>query len=192
MKLKQLLLPILLSLPLSLLAGDETAVSEKPSFSATQTVQLTAVVDAVDREARTVTLKGPEGNTHTLQADPDSNNIDQIEVGDLVDVEFVQHFSIDVFANDGMKPGAGVMVAKGRNEEGETPAGMEVVTTVETATVEEINIEANTFKLRWPGDEVKEYTAQNPENLKKSAVGDLVVVSHTQAIILALQETSAE
>ncbi|MCJ7815840.1 MAG: hypothetical protein MUP31_07285 [Xanthomonadales bacterium] len=177
---------------LSLQAGDEAAVTEKPSFSATQKVQLTTVVEAVDREARTVTLKGPQGNTRTLQAREDSNNIDQIEVGDLVNVEYVQNMSIEVFANDGMEPGAGVMGATATNKEGETPGVMEMQTTVVTAIVEDINIEANTFKLRWPEGEVMEYEAQDPENLKKADVGDLVVVTYTQAIALYMNEVPAE
>lgn len=177
---------------LSLQAGDEAAVTEKPSFSATQKVQLTTVVEAVDREARTVTLKGPQGNTRTLQARADSNNIDQIEVGDLVNVEYVQNMSIEVFANDGMEPGAGVMGATATNKEGETPGVMEMQTTVVTAIVEDINIEANTFKLRWPEGEIMEYEAQDPENLKKADVGDLVVVTYTQAIALYMNEVPAE
>jgi len=192
MKLKLIFLAAALVFTLSLQAGEKAAATDKPSFSATQTVQLTASVVAIDREARTITLKGPEGNTKTLQADPDSNNIDRIELGDTVNVEYVQNMSIEVFANDGMEPGAGVMGAKGKNKEGETPAAMEMITTVATATVEDINIEANTFKLKWPGGEIKEYEAQNPENLKKADVGDLVVTTYTEAIMLTLNEVPAE
>jgi len=192
MRLKLLFLVAVLTVSLSLQAGTEAVATEKPSFSASQTVQLVAVVDAMDREALTVTLKGPEGNTHVVQLEPDSYNIDKIEVGDKVDVEYVQHMSIEVFANDGMEPGGGMMAAKARNKEGETPAGMEVITAVETAVVEDINIEANTFKLRWPGDVIKEYEAQNPENLKKADVGDLVVTTYTEALAMSLQEIPAE
>jgi Cu/Ag efflux protein CusF len=192
MKLKLVLLITALIFSLSLQAGEKAAATEKPSFSATRTMQMTAVVDAVDREARTVTLKGPEGNTRTIKARDDSNNIDQIEVGDLVNVEFVQHMSIEVFANDGMEPGSGTMAATAVNEEGETPAAVEMITTVTTATVKEINIEANTFKLKWPGGEIKEYEAQDPENLKKAEVGDLVVTTYTEAIALYMNEVPAE
>ena len=192
MKIKLLLMITVLFFSLSLQAGEQAAAIEKPSFSASQKVQLVAVVEAVDREARTVTLKGPQGNSRTLQAREDSNNIDQIHVGDLVDVEYIQHVSIEVFANDGMEPGAGVMGAMATNKEGEIPAVMEMETTVVTAVVEEINFEANTFKLRWPEGEVVEYVAQDPENLKKADVGDLVVTTHTEAIVLAMQEKTAE
>jgi Cu/Ag efflux protein CusF len=192
MKKKLILMFAALLVSLTLQAGDDVAATEKPSFSATQKVQLTTVVEAVDREARTVTLKGPQGNTRTLQARADSNNIDQIEVGDLVNVEYVQNMSIEVFANDGMEPGAGVMGATATNKEGETPGVMEMQTTVVTAIVEDINIEANTFKLRWPEGEIMEYEAQDPENLKKADVGDLVVVTYTQAIALYMNEVPAE
>ena len=192
MKFKLILVVTALIISLSLQAGDEVATVEKPSISATQTIKLTTVVDAIDREARTITLKGPEGNTRTINAMEGSNNIDKIEVGDIVNVEYVQHLSIEVLANDGMKPGAGTMAAVARNKEGETPAGMIMETMVTTATVEEINIEANTFKLKWPGGEIKEYEARDPENLKKAAVGDLVVTTYSEAIALSLNEVTAE
>ena len=192
MKLKLILLITALIFSLSLQAGEKAVATEKPSFSATRTMQVTTVVDAVDREVRTITLKGPEGNTRTIKAREDSNNIDQIVVGDLVNVEFVQHMSIEVFANDGMEPGSGTMAATAVNKEGETPAGMEMITSVTTATVEDINIEANTFKLKWPGGEIKEYEAQDPENLKKAEVGDLVVTTYTEAIALYMNEVPAE
>ena len=192
MKLKLILLVTALVFSLSLQAGDEVAATEKPAISTTQTVKLTTVVDAIDREARTITLKGPEGNTRTIQAMEGSNNIDKIEVGDIVNVEYVQHMSLEVFANDGMEPGTGTMAAVARNKEGETPAGMVMETTITTATVEAINIEANTFKLKWPGGDIKEYEARNPENLKKADVGDLVVITYTEAIALSLAEVPAE
>lgn len=192
MKLKLIFLVTAFVVSLSLQAGEETAAVEKPSFSASQKVQVTTVVEAVDREARTVTLKGPQGNTRTIQAREDSNNIDQIEVGDLVNVEFIQHMSIEVFANDGMEPGAGTMAVTARNKEGETPGVMAIETTVVTATVEDINIEANSFKLKWPNGEIQEYQAQDPENLKKAEVGDLVVTTYTEAIALYMNEVDAE
>jgi hypothetical protein len=190
MNLKFIFLAAALVFSLSLQAGEKAVSTEKPSFSATQTVQLTASVVGIDREASTVTLKGPEGNTQTLEAQP--YNMKKIDIGDTVSVEYVQNMTIEVFANDGMEPGAGVLGASAENVEGETPAAMEMVTTVATATVEEINIEANTFKLKWPGGEIEEYEAQNPENLKKADVGDLVVTTYTEAIALTLNEVTEE
>jgi hypothetical protein len=63
---------------------------------------------------------------------------------------------------------------------------------VVTATVEEINIEANTFKLKGPAGEIREYEARDPENLKKAEVGDLVVITYSEAIALSVEKTTAE
>jgi len=184
------ILALTLVFSLSVQAGEKAVAAEKPSFSASQTVQLTASVVAIDREASTITLQGPEGNTETLEAQP--YNMKKIDIGDTVNVEYVQNMTIEVFANDDMEPGAGVMGAVSENMEGDTPAAMELVTTVATAAVEEINIENNTFKLKWPGGEVVEYDSQNPENLKKADVGDLVVTTYTEAIALTLNEIPNE
>jgi hypothetical protein len=64
--------------------------------------------------------------------------------------------------------------------------------TVITAVVEEINLAANTFKLRGPSGEIKEYEARDPENLKKAAVGDLVVITYTEAVALSVEKASQE
>jgi len=61
-----------------------------------------------------------------------------------------------------------------------------------TATVEEINLEDNTFKLKGPSGEINEYVAHDPENLKKAAVGDLVVITYTQAVAISVEKTSLE
>jgi hypothetical protein len=63
---------------------------------------------------------------------------------------------------------------------------------VVTATVEEINIELNTFKLKGPDGVINEYTARNPENLKRAAVGDLVVMTVTSAVAIVVEEKAPE
>ena len=64
--------------------------------------------------------------------------------------------------------------------------------TLVTATVEEINLEKNTFKLKGPDGKVSEYVARNPHNLKLAAVGDLVVISVTQAVAITVERQAAK
>jgi hypothetical protein len=59
---------------------------------------------------------------------------------------------------------------------------------ISTATVDTIDLENNTFRLDWGDGNIKEYVAQNPANLRKAAVGDLVVVTYTEALALSVQE----
>jgi hypothetical protein len=173
-------------------SGETATATDKPSMYNSQTVVITAVVEALNLETRDVTLRGPEGNTISFVASEEARNLGQVSVGDIVTVEYVESISIEVFAGDGSEPGAGGLTVAGRSEKGEMPAGAVMDAVVITATVEEINLEANTFKLKGPSGEIKEYTARDPENLKKSAVGDIVVITMTEAIALSVEKTTKE
>jgi hypothetical protein len=43
-----------------------------------------------------------------------------------------------------------------------------------------------------PGGKIQEFEAMNPENLKKAAVGDLVVSTMTEAVAIYLVEVPPE
>ena len=94
-----------------------------------------------------------------------------------------------VFADDGSEPGAGQMTMAARPEQGQMPGFAAIDATVITATVEEINLENNTFKLRGPAGNIREYEARDPENLKKAEVGDIVVITVTESIAIDVQKT---
>ena len=187
-----ILLAFLLLFASSAWSGESKPATDKPSMSTSQTVIVTALVEAINHETREVTLRGPEGETVSFVASEEARNLPQVKAGDIVMAEYVQSMSIEVFANDGSAPGAGEISAAGRAEEGEMPGLAAIDAVVVTATVEEINIEANTFKLKGPAGEIREYQARNPENLKKAAVGDLVVITYSEAIALSVKKTTAE
>ena len=173
-------------------SGEKAPCTDKPSMSTSETMILTAMVEAINHETREVTLRGPEGNSVSFVASEEARNLGQVQVGDIVIAEYVQSMSIEVFANDGSEPGAGEIAAAGRSEEGAMPGMAAIDAVVVTATVEEINIEANTFKLKGPSGEIKEYEARDPENLKKAEVGDLVVITYTEAVAITVEKTTAE
>jgi len=161
-------------------------------MSTTQTVIVTAQVDAINHETREVTLIGPEGKAVSFVASEDARNLTQVAVGDIVVAEYVQSMSIEVFANDGYEPGAGNLVVAGRSDEGEMPALTAIDALVVTATLEDINFETNTFKLRGPAGNIKEYEAIDPANLKKVVIGDIVVITYTEAVAISVEKTTAE
>ena len=189
---KSIMIAAALLLSVSAVSTELAAGSDKPSISASQAVQMTAVVEAIDYETREVVLRGPEGNTQTITASPEEQNLDQVKTGDRVNVEFIQNISIEVFANDGTQPGSGSMTAVARAEKGQEPGMAAIDTKIVTAIVEAIDIEANTFKLRWPDGTIAEYEARKPENLKKADVGDLVVITYTEAVAVSVESAPGE
>jgi len=173
-------------------AGDEEAAMERPSMSASQSMTVSAVVEAIDHETRIVTVRKTDGEELTFTASEKARNLDQVSVGDVLIAEYIESIDIQVMANDGMEPEAAAAAAVARTEKGQMPGMAAMEQTVVTATVEDINIEANTFKLKGPDGSVNEYTARNPENLKRSKVGDLVVITRTDAVAIVVEKKPAE
>ncbi len=164
----------------------------KPSFSASQSRMISAVVEAIDHETRVVTVRTPDGEETTFTASSDARNLDQVSVGDILVVEYVETISVEVMANEGFEPEAIEASAMARTAKGEMPGVAAMAANVTISTVEEINLEANTFKLKGPDGVVNEYVARNPDNLKRSAVGDLVVITVTEAIAITVEKQAVE
>jgi len=168
------------------------SVTDKPSLFTSQTVKLTATVEAINHTTREVTLRGPEGRTVTIVASEETRNLEQVSVGDILNIEYKQRLSIEVFAAENAEAGTGGLSFVNRSDQGEMPALTAIDATVVTAVVEEINLEANTFKLKGPSGVVKEFEARDPENLRKAAVGDIVVITYTEGIALNVEKVAGE
>jgi hypothetical protein len=139
-----------------------------------------------------VTVRKPDGEEITFTASDEVRNLAQVDVGDFLIAEYVETVSVEVMANDGIEADMAAVSAMARTEEGEKPGFAAMDATVVTATVEEINLEMNTFKLKGPDGSVNEYMARNPENLKRAAVGDLVVITVTASVAIVVEEKPAE
>ena len=161
---------------------------ERPSFHASQSMTVNATVEAIDHQTREVTLRMPEGDTVSFVASEEARNLGQVAVGDIVVAEYTESLSIEVVANEGFEPDSGEMQAMTRTKEGDMPGVAAIDTKVATATVEEINIEVNTFKLRGPDGSVQEYVARNPGNLKRAKVGDLVIFTVTTSVSIVVEQ----
>jgi len=173
-------------------AGDEDGMMAKPSFSASQSSMVSAVVEAIDHETRVVTVRKADGEEITFTASSDARNLDQVSVGDILVAEYVETISVEVMENEGFEPEVIEAEAMARTAKGEMPGVAAMAANVVISTVEEINLEANTFKLKGPDGEVNEYVARNPENLRRSAVGDLVVITVTEAIAITVEKQAVE
>ena len=79
--------------------GEKTAVAvapegEKPAGMMVETVELTARVEAIDLAARTVTLRGPEGNVRVVTVDESVERLDAVKPGDEVVVRHTQALAL--------------------------------------------------------------------------------------------------
>lgn len=169
-------------------AVDEGAALDRPSFTASQSMSLTAVVEEINHETRVVTVRRDDGELITFTVREEARNLGQVEVGDVLLVEYEEILTVEVIADDGKGTEEAEMVAMARAEEGEMPGFAAVDTKVVVASVEDINVEANTFKLKFADGSINEYVARNPENLHRAIVGDLVVITLTEAFAAVVEK----
>lgn len=162
---------------------EKSAAESESAFVATTAVRtLTATVVSIDAETREVVLVGEDGVEIELVASEATRNLDQVTPGDTVHAEVVESVSIELVKGGDMRAMDMQVDETAQAEDGEMPARAAIETTVNVYTVEAIDLEANTFKLKNVGGEVGEFVARDPANLAKAAVGDAVVVTTIEAM----------
>ncbi len=162
------------------------AETERPSISAVVTDLVTASVTAIDHETREVSLRANGGDI-SFVAGPEVRNLAEVSVGDIVVAEYMEEVNIQVVPGDELEATRAEVVAAARAEEGEMPGAAVIDTAIEVAEVVAIDLEDNTFKLKDADGVITQYDAANPENLRASAVGDMVVTSTTRALAVSVQ-----
>jgi hypothetical protein len=67
-----------------------------PAGTVVETKQMTATVETIDYDARTVMLKGPGGETRTIAVDPGVERLRDVKVGDQVVVRHTEALALVV------------------------------------------------------------------------------------------------
>jgi hypothetical protein len=160
----------------------------KPSFSASQTDTVTAVVQSINYETREVTLVDDMGDTIDFIAGDKVRNLEQVSVGDILVAEHVESVSIEVMPGDGLGPEQVEMLATARAEKGQMPGAMAIDSVVIASVIKAINLDNSTVILEGADGNLEEYVAINPENLKRVEIGDVVVMTITESLAIAVEK----
>jgi len=149
-------------------------------------VTVSATVTAIDKATRLVTLKGPEGKLTTITAGPDVRNFDQVKVGDVVTVRYMEALTLTLM-KDGKElrsmtetPGAA------RAPAGERPAGVVANQTEVTANVIAVDAKTQTVTLRGPTRTV-DLKVPDAGQFKLIKVGDQIKAVFTEAVALSVE-----
>ena len=180
----------------TLLAGLAVAEEAKPVVKGTlgeQTLKAMAVVESVDVEKRTVTVKDKDGKSLTLEVSDAVRNLPQVKPGDHVNVEYYESLAYEVHKAGGEeKPDLELAGAAGRAKEGEKPAGAVGRQAKLRATIDSIDKDAQTVTLKGPQGNLRTFHAKDPKKLDKVSVGDVVEVTYTEALAVSVQPAPAE
>jgi hypothetical protein len=191
MKLKNIVLLCTVMLSSQAFAGEDGL--DRPSFSASRTISIEAQIKAVDHDTREVTLGADDGSEYTFVASEEVRRLDQVHPGDSVVAQIVQNVDVTVHANPkGLKASVGAATEAAVTPDGSAPGAAMAEALVVTAVVEDINLEDQTFTLRGPRGNSMTFEAANPENLKRAKVGDLLVITITEALGIMIKSPGGE
>lgn len=162
------------------------AQTDKPGAVATASVEAVVVVQSVDQQARTVVLKGPQGNEFTMQVPKEAQNLDQVKVGSKFRVKYLE--SVAVFISPvGGEPGADQGSAVELAEKGATPGGIIVNVKQVQARVDSIDQATRKVVLTGPmGKAVELIVDERVKRLNEIKAGDIVVVRYTEALAMKM------
>src|SRR5204862_379673 len=89
------------------LAVPSLALAQPRGVIDTNQIEAVVTVTKVDAKARTVTMKGPQGNLRTLQVPPEAQNLDKVKPGDRFKVVYAEALVLALTPGGG-KPSASV------------------------------------------------------------------------------------
>jgi len=188
-KISTLLAAAILSMPL--LSGAQQApqavvasTSSPGKGAVAEAVQLQGKVKSIDKKGRSIVVVGATGNVVLLTLGEEARNFDQIRVGDLVTLTYVQALALELRKVDNMGIRERVDSEKTvRAQPGEKPAGAVERSVRVIANVVAVNPKAQTITLRGPKRTI-ELVVNNPDQLKEVKVGNQVEALYTEAIAL--------
>ena len=147
----------------------------------TDTTHATVVVTAIDKSARKVTVKTPDGEKAQIQVPTDVQGFEKLKAGDKVDVDYMQSVALG-FLPPGSKPALTEHEAVGPGM-----AGRQVSVSAEVLKVDAAN---NQVTFKGPKGTHRIVTVQDPDlqaRLPNLKPGQVVMLQYTEAVATAIR-----
>jgi hypothetical protein len=151
----------------------------------------TATVVSVDRATRLVTLRRDDGTQLTVEAGPAVRNLDQINAGDKLRVNY--HESLTATRrpeSEGTSPAKGVVIAS-RAKVGAPPAGGLGMAASVRVRIESVDREKCIVVFAIDSGELRTVQASRPEGrafVQTLKVGDIVQLDYTSSVALSIEK----
>jgi Cu/Ag efflux protein CusF len=150
-----------------------------------ETLTKTATIVAIDKTARTVTLKGQDGYMVDVVCGPEVQRFDALKVGDAV--TFRYHESVvSSISRPGDKP-KDPIASKVTRTSGEKPGGTIAQQLNATVTIEEIDPKVPSVSVKTESGSRMSFKIEDKKNLEGYKVGDKVNITYTQALAVSVK-----
>lgn len=140
-------------------------------------------------KTRHVTLKDADGKTSVIVAGHEVRNLAQVKKGDVVRITYHESIAYQVKKPGAAQPGVATSTDVSRSPLGEKPAGSVTDTVTVRATIAAIDKATSHVTLRGPRGKVIVVKAKDPSKLDAVQVGDLVDITYTEALAVAVEKS---
>jgi hypothetical protein len=163
-----------------------TAMTSSPGkVGIAQTIEVSATITAIDKATRGLTLKGSKGDEVKVVAGPEVKNFDQLKVGDVVQMKYLESLVFELKKGGGLKVEKTEQAGAARAKPGETPAGIAGRQITVVGDVIKLDAATQTITVKGPERTVN-LKARDPEQFKLVAVGDQIQATYTEALAVAV------
>jgi hypothetical protein len=170
---------------LALLAQAPAQGQEKDRAVAVDEVDMIVTVVEVDPSARTVVMKGPNGNLMDVAVPPESQNLDQVHPGSKFKVRYLQAVAVS------LAKGGPVTSSSSRSVQmapkGDVPGGTISTVRQMSGNVEAINHESRLVSLRGPQGRLLIFTVDDSvQGLDQVQAGDVISVEYAESVAMRM------
>jgi hypothetical protein len=157
-----------------------------PSSSKSRTTHDTVTVTAIDKSARSLTVKNADGDMRSIDVPSSVKSFDKLKKGDKIDIDYTESVAISMLP-PGSKPSASDKAAMARTGEGEGIVGKRVTVSAEVLEVDAAN---NKVVFKGPKGNARVVNVQDPDmqaKLPNLKPGQVVQFTYTESFALAIQ-----
>ena len=148
---------------------------------------VSATVEAIDYERRTITIQGPDGKSVTLSAGKEVNKFSEVKKGDLVTTEYLDAVAVIVRKPDGASH-PGYLKEVSVAPQGQESDGFPVDTVATLGTVEAIDYPLRTVTVKTSSGEIKSYRVDvRVKKLRDILKGDKVSIRATEPLAVRIK-----
>lgn len=181
----------LLAMPFALRAQEQVVMttSGPGSVGTEEITTITATVTAVDHKARTVTLKGPEGNEMTMPVGEEVKRLNEVKVGDLLDVGYLEAVGLDFreATAEEMKNPLTETIESDKADKTRAPAAAALRTVRAVVTLEGMSRWLNVLTVKGPrGNYFVVEVEPGMVKWESLRIGQTMVATYSEALVMSI------
>ena len=177
---------------LNLFAQDKT--DRRPAKEKWSLASIEAKVEAINKEKRTVDLRGPLGNLVTITADESVERFAEIKVGDIVTADYWIYMLAE-FRNPTPQELAEpllILAESAKAPEGFDPGAVVGAIVKAVVTIEVLNRPYMLATIRGPGGNYMTIQMEDTELITELNIGQVVILTYAEAIAVSLNKVNSE